>query len=136
MSDGTAGQPGRVLIKAAGLGALGALVGLGTSGLSAAIGAFAGLLVAGLYGAGYIRSHTGRQDIRQTYDRRVARSAALRFALIVTAGGAVAVGLGRSGLQGYVLGFAAGFPVILLTEAPRALRLLKARGFLGGDVLN
>lgn len=136
MTDGHAGKLGRVLVKAVSVGAVGALIALGASGPNAAVGAFAGSVIAGLYGAGYLRSHTGRRDIRHTYDRRVARSALLRLGLIVAGGGAVMAGAGRPGLQGYVLGFAAGFPFLVMTEAPRAFRQLKARGFLGDDAVN
>jgi membrane-bound metal-dependent hydrolase YbcI (DUF457 family) len=132
LKDDTAGSLiRRMAIKAASLGSVAALAALGISGNLAAAGALAGSLMAGAYAAGYIRSHLFR-DVSNPrfFDSRIVTHSFLRIVAVALVGwGAYAVS--RSALGGYLIAFALGFPVLLMTELPLAARLLKARGLLG-----
>ncbi len=121
----------RMVIKAASLGSVAALAALGMSGHLAAFGALGGCLMAGAYAAGYVRSHVFR-DISNArlFDSRLLTQSMMRLvAVAVVAWGAYA--LSKEALAGYLVAFALGFPLLLVTEIPRAARQLKARGLLG-----
>lgn len=121
----------RVFLKAFTIGVLAAIVGLGAGGSSAAIGAFAGCLAAAVYVIGYVRSHVFRKFADSTFDPQVTRNAALRLAAIVGAGVALYLTLGKPATRAYLLALAACWLILVVTEAPRALKQLRARGIIG-----
>lgn len=121
----------RVLIKAFTVGAIAAIVGLGADGNQAAIGAFAGCLAAAVYVIGYVRSHVFRKFADSTFDPHVTRYAALRLGAIVGTGIALFLTLGESATRAYLLALAACWLILVVTEAPRALKQLRARGIIG-----
>ena len=125
-----AGQAMRMLLRAAALGALAAAIAFGTKGAPAAFGAFMGALAAGYYAGGYLRSHIARAVRTEFFDRSLARQALQR--LIVTAALAFGAFLsGRAAFMSYLVTFAVGFAVLVISEMPRASRQLKARGSNG-----
>lgn len=121
----------RMIFKAASLGSVAALAALGMSGNRAAMGALAGSLMAGAYAAGYIKSHLFR-DVSNPrfFDSRIFIHSFLRIVAVALVGWG-AYTLGKVALGGYLIAFALGFPLLLLTELPLAARQLKARGLLG-----
>ncbi|MEX0790387.1 MAG: hypothetical protein WD178_06380 [Actinomycetota bacterium] len=121
----------RVLIKAFTVGAIAAIVGLGSGGNQAAIGAFAGCLAAAIYTIGYVRSHVFRKFEESTFDPHVTRYAALRLGAVIGTGVALFVTLGKPATQAYLLALAACWLILVATEAPRALKQLRARGIIG-----
>lgn len=121
----------RMMLKAAGIGVVAALVGLGSAGNRAALGAFAGCLAAGVYAVGYVRSHVFRPFSDRTFDSRVARFAVMRIGVVAVAAVAVQMSFGRPALKGYLLAFLVGFAILVITEAPRATKQLRARGIIG-----
>jgi hypothetical protein len=121
----------RVLIKAFTVGAIAAIVGLGAGGTEAAIGAFAGCLAAAIYTIGYVRSHVFRKFEESTFDPHVTRFAALRLGAVIGTGVALFMILGKPATQAYLLALAACWLVLVVTEAPRALKQLRARGIIG-----
>lgn len=130
-NDPTGKAVGRMLVKVFTVGSIAGLAGLGSSGGQAAVGAFLGVLAAGLYCVGYLRSHVNRQQYEHTFDRKVARQAGLRLMVIVLGGFGVFAYLDKEALKAYLLAFIVGFPVLLVTEAPRVVKQLKARGMIG-----
>lgn len=121
----------RMMLKAACIGAVAALVGLGSAGSTAATGAFIGCLAAGVYAVGYVRSHVLRPFTERSFDLRIARFALLRFGIVALAGVGVEMGFGRSALKAYLLAFMVCFAILVITEAPRATKQLRARGIIG-----
>jgi hypothetical protein len=121
----------RVLIKAFTVGAIAAIVALGAGGNAAAIGAFTGCLAAAVYVIGYVRSHVFRKFSDSTFDPHVTRFAALRLAAIVGAGVGLYLALGKPATRAYLLALAACWLILVVTEAPRALKQLRARGIIG-----
>lgn len=121
----------RIMLKAACVGAVAALVGLGSSGNPAAAGAFIGCLAAGVYAVGYVRSHVLRSFTERSFDSRIAKFAALRIGIVALAGVGVEMGFGRSALKAYLLAFMVCFAILVITEAPRATKQLRARGIIG-----
>lgn len=121
----------RVLIKAFAVGAIAAIVGLGAGGNEAAIGAFAGCLAAAIYTIGYVRSHVFRKFEQATFDPHVTRFAALRLGAVIGTGVALFMILGELATQAYLLALAACWLILVVTEAPRALKQLRARGIIG-----
>lgn len=121
----------RMVVKVLSLGAVAALAGLGASGRAGAVGAFAGCLAAGAYITGYLRSHVHRREMERTFDPRVAKLALVRVVVIATGAFGVFVFFDKPGLRAYLLAFIASFPLLLASEAPRALRQLRARGIIG-----
>jgi hypothetical protein len=121
----------RMIIKAAGLGSVAGLAGLGMSGHLAAYGALAGCLMAGAYAAGYLRSHVFRDlSNPRLFDPRLVTHSLMRLVMVGIVGwGAYA--LGRNALRGYLIAFALGFPLLLATELSLVARQLRARGLLG-----
>ena len=116
------------MAKALPLGAVGALVALGSSGPLPAAGAFAGAMAAGLYAVGYVKGHlSGAAERDRVFDSRVARGAMLRI-LAMAAGGAAAYAAGRSVLIAYLASFAVSFAVLLGSQVPQIKRQLSAGG--------
>lgn len=121
----------RMLAKAASLGMVAGLFALGVSTPAAAAGAVFGCLAAGFYSAGYVRSHLNRELVDKVFDSKVARHAFLRLVLVASIGAGSFALLGQPALKTYLLAFLVGFPVLLISEAPRATKMLKARGIIG-----
>lgn len=121
----------RMMVRALSLGVIAALVGLGTAGDPAAIGAFIGCMAAGVYAVGYVRSHVFRPFTERTFDGRAARLAALRLGVVALSGAGVMFWLGRPALKAFLLAFLVGFAILVVTEAPRAVKQLRARGIIG-----
>ncbi len=121
----------RVLIKAFTVGAVAVIIGLGAGGSAVAIGAFAGCLAAAVYVTGYIRSHVFRKFADSTFDPRVTRFAAMRMGTIIAVGVGLYVILGEGATRAYLLALGACWLILVATEAPRALRQLRARGIIG-----
>ena len=121
----------RVLVKAFTLGAGCALIGLGAGGNTVALGAFAGCLAAALYVIGYVRSHVFRQFAGSTFEAHITWLAAVRIGAIAAVGVALYAALGESATRAYLLALAACWLILVVTEAPRALRQLRARGIIG-----
>ena len=121
----------RVFLKAFTIGVISAIVGLGAGGSAVAIGAFAGCLGAALYVTGYVRSHVFRKDAESTFEPHVTRSAAARIGAILAAGVALYLILGENATRAYLLALAASWLILVATEAPRALKQLRARGIIG-----
>ena len=121
----------RVLIKAFTVGVVAGIVGLGAGGNASAIGAFAGCLAAAVYVIGYVRSHVFRKFEESTFDPQVTRFAALRLGAIIGTGVALYLTLGKPATQAYLLALAACWLILVVTEAPRALKQLRARGIIG-----
>ncbi len=121
-----------MVLKAASFGALAAVIALGIAGPSPALAALAGGLAAGAYAAGYLRSHIFRSTaVPRFFDSKVAGHFVLRAAAVALIGWlAFEVG-GKPSLRAYLLTFAVAFPVLLMTEMPRAVRQLRARGLMG-----
>lgn len=136
MAEATVGEPAgaafrRMMLKAAGVGVVAGLVALGSSGNPAAAGAFIGCLAAGVYAVGYVRSHVNRPFTERSFDPRIAKFAALRLGIVTLAGIGVQMGFGRPALKGYLLAFLVCFAILVITEAPRATKQLRARGIIG-----
>lgn len=121
----------RILLKAVCAGAVAGLFALGSSSPAAAAGALVGCLAAGCYVAGYVWSHLHRATGEQAFDFKVARHAVVRLVLVALLGAGAYAGLGRPGVTAYLLALVVGFPVLVISEAPRATRQLKARGLIG-----
>jgi hypothetical protein len=121
----------RVLAKAVTVGALSAIVALGSGGTGPAVGALVGCLAAAVYVVGYVRSHVFRKFSDSTFEPEVTRYAAMRIGVIVAAGVAVYVVLGDAGATAYLLALGACWLILVATEAPRALKQLRARGIIG-----
>lgn len=121
----------RVLVKAITVGALSAIVALGAGGTGPAIGALVGCLAAAVYVVGYVRSHVFRKFGDSTFEPEVTRYAAMRIGVIVAAGVAVYVVLGDAGATAYLLALGACWLILVATEAPRAIKQLRARGIIG-----
>ena len=121
----------RILIKAFTVGAVSAIIGLGAGGSPVALGAFSGCLAAAVYVVGYIRSHVFRPEAQSTFEPHVTRLAALRIGVIIAAGVALYLTLGENATRAYLLALAACWLILVATEAPRALRQLRARGIIG-----
>ncbi|HEX2053262.1 MAG TPA: hypothetical protein VHJ78_05980 [Actinomycetota bacterium] len=121
----------RILLKAFTVGALSAIIGLGSGGNAVAIGAFAGCLAAAVYVIGYVRSHVFRKSAESTFEPHVTRLAAVRIGAIVAAGVALYVILGENATRAYLLALAASWLILVATEAPRAVKQLRARGIIG-----
>lgn len=127
-----AGRLTRMLVKAALIGALTGVVGLGLSGYPAAAGAFAGALVAGLYSSGYLRSHITKAGSRERiFDAKIARDAVLRLIVAVAVGVGAHLYGGRVTVKAYVGAFAVAFALLVISEIPRAKQNLRARGVIG-----
>ena len=131
MSESAGAAFRRMMLKAVGAGVVAALVALGSSGNPAAAGAFIGCLAAGVYAVGYVRSHVFRPFAERSFDSRIAKFAALRLGIVALAGAGVQMGFGRSALKAYLLAFLVCFAILLITEAPRATKQLRARGIIG-----
>jgi hypothetical protein len=130
-ADNTSRLIRRMIIKAASLGSVAALAALGLSGNLAAFGALAGSVMAGAYAAAYLRSHVFRDlSNPRFFDSRLVTHSLMRLVAVAVVGwGAYA--LSRNALRGYLIAFALGFPLLLMTELPLVARQLKARGLLG-----
>lgn len=121
----------RVLIKAFTVGAIAVIIALGAGGTEAAVGAFAGCLAAAVYTIGYVRSHVFRKFEESTFDPHVTRFAALRLGAVIGTGVALYLTLGKPATRAYLLALAACWLILVVTEAPRALKQLRARGIIG-----
>lgn len=121
----------RILLKAVCAGAVAGLFALGSFTPAAATGAVVGCLAAGCYVAGYVSSHLHRQTAGRVFDSKVAGHAVVRLVLVALLGVGTYAGLGRPGVTAYLLALAVGFPVLVISEAPRATRQLRARGLIG-----
>lgn len=121
----------RVLLKAGSLGLLAGVLLLVVSNFGSAAGAMAGCLAAGLYSAGYVRSHIYRESAERMFDSRVARHMFTRLMLVSLLGVATFMVLGEPAVKAYLVAFLVGFPVLLISEFPRATKQLKARGIIG-----
>lgn len=120
----------RLGVKAAILGVVAFLVGLGAVDLLVGWGALAGCLVAGIYAWGYIASHLARADRQQFVDRGILGQTALRIAALGVVSAAVFL-LGRTSFISYLIAFAVAFAVLLVSEAPRLTREIRSRGMIG-----
>jgi hypothetical protein len=121
----------RVFLKALTVAALSAIIGLGAGGVTVAVGAFAGCLAAAVYVVGYVRSHVFRESAESTFEPNVTRLAAFRIGAILAAGVALYAILGENATRAYLLALAASWLILVATEAPRALKQLRARGIIG-----
>lgn len=121
----------RVVIKAFTVGAVSAIIGLGAGGNTAAVGAFTGCLAAAVYVIGYVRSHVFRKFADSTFEPEVTRYAALRIGGIIAAGVALYAILGEGAARAYLLALGACWLILVATEAPRAIKQLRARGIIG-----
>lgn len=129
-SDVAKGLLPRLGIKAAILGVLAFLAGLGAVSASAGGGALAGCLVAGIYAWGYIASHLARADRQQFLEKGMLGQTFLRIAALGVVSAAVFLA-GRTTFLAYLIAFAIAFAVLLVSEAPRLTRELRSRGMLG-----
>lgn len=126
-----AGNPKRMMIKAASLGAFAAIVTLGTSTASAAIGAAVGSLAAGFYSIGYLRSHLASAGNHvRPFDAGIAKQAMFRLVLVGMLG-LGAYSNGRPAFIAYLSSFALCFAVLIVSEIPRATKQLRAKGLIG-----
>lgn len=121
----------RVLLKAVSLGLLAGAILLAVSTLGSAAGAATGCVAAGFYSVGYVRSHVYRESGERMFDPRVARHMISRLMLVAVLGVAMFMVLGEPAVKAYLLAFLVGFPVLLISEFPRATKQLKARGIIG-----
>lgn len=129
-ADG-AGSPTRVWVKTLALGAIAALIAMGSGGASVAFGAGLGALAAGFYGVNFLRSHLNRLgNLERIFDSSVAKMATIRL-IVVVAGGIGAYALGKPAAVAYLASFAVCFAVIVISEIPRASKQLRARGLIG-----
>lgn len=130
-SESPSGLLRRVLVKAAGLGIAAAAALMLLAGSGPAAGVLAGCMAAGLYSFGYVRSHVYRQSAERVFDSRIARHMVVRLVVVSMVGAATFLLLGEPAVKAYLLAFLVGFPVLLISEFPRASRQLKARGIIG-----
>ncbi|MEX2588324.1 MAG: hypothetical protein WD602_10100 [Actinomycetota bacterium] len=121
----------RVLLKAGSLGLLAGAILLAVSTLGSAAGAVAGCVAAGFYSVGFVRSHVYRESAERMFDARVARHMVSRLMLVSLLGVATFLVSGEPAVKAYLLAFLVGFPVLLISEFPRASKQLKARGIIG-----
>ena len=121
----------RLTAKAAALGAVSFLIGFGASGLPIGLAALGGCLVAGAYCWGYITSHLSRAERERFWDGVLAGQTGFRILALAVISAAVFLA-GRRPFIAYLLAFAVAFMVLLISEAPRVTRELRARGMIGG----
>jgi hypothetical protein len=101
-----------------------AFVGLIVAGPKVAAGAAVGCLAATLYAITYVRSHFAARE--RPLDGRIVSGFGVRL-LVVAALALAAWWAGRSVLIAYLAGFALTFPLLLMSQLPRALRDLRSR---------
>jgi hypothetical protein len=121
----------RLTAKAAGLGVVAFLLGIGASGLPVALGALGGCVVAGAYCWVYIASHLSRAQRERFWDGVLAGQTGFRILALAVVSAAVFLA-GRAPFLAYLLAFAIAFLVLLISEAPRVTKELRARGMIGG----
>jgi hypothetical protein len=126
------GQPGearRIAIVAVALAAIAGLAGMALGGGRSSAGAVAGALAAGLYAVSYVRTHLSR-DPHRLMDGKVLAQGGVRI-LLVAAGALAMLLAGRSAFLAFVIAFAGAFPLLVVSEIPRALRMIRRRGAEG-----
>jgi hypothetical protein len=121
----------RLAGKAGALGVVAFLLGIGASGLPVAMGALGGCIVAGAYCWWYIASHLGRAERERFWDGVLAGQTGFRILALAVVSAAIFLA-GRRPFIAYLLAFAVAFIVLLISEAPRVTKELRARGMIGG----
>ncbi|MGH2708035.1 MAG: hypothetical protein ACRDJF_03115 [Actinomycetota bacterium] len=118
------GDASRMLVAAGVIAVPGATLGFSLGGPDVALGASVGILAAGLYAWSFLRSHVSRTSRKRVFDRRVAAGAGLRLVTAAVTGAAMFL-VGRKPFVAYLAAFGAAFAILLLTQAPGALRQLQ-----------
>lgn len=129
---GTAPRFAALLGKSLALAAVVFLVALGLRDFDSAAGSTVGVLAAAVYAWGYLGSHLRRlqESSEQHAARRLFGAATLRLFILFAATGGMWFA-GRETFLGFLVGFAIGFAVIVVSEAPRITRSLRSRGSVG-----
>ncbi len=113
-------------IVAVALAAIAGVAAIPAGGGSISAGAAAGALAAGAYAVSYVRTHLSR-DPNRLVDGKAVAQGGVRILLVAAVALAMLVA-GRRPFLAYVIAFAGAFPLLIATEIPRALRLIRRRG--------
>jgi len=115
----------RLVGRGAVIGVLAGLVVYGKAGVAGSLGALGGSLAAGLYITQYLKAHlSGAATRTAVLDSKMAAGAANRLALTAL-GGFAAYLAGKAVVISYLLSFVLTFTILLVTEIPRARRMLQ-----------